>query len=155
MNVQIYLLLLVSCSLYGLARGGAPERIGVALLLSAVVASSLTPLMTSTRFQGIEIGLLIVDSLLFVAVTVLALRANRYWTMWWAAVKLNTIITHLLMLTPAVMPWPYAVGNALWSYPSPLLIAIGALRHRRRLRRTGADPAWSPVSGEPNEHGPN
>lgn len=143
MNVIVYLGLLVTCCLYALARGGSPERLGVALLLSAVGVSFFIPSMGMHRFFQLEVGMLLVDSCLFLSVTALALRAQRYWPMWLAAVKLNTVITHLLNMSPALMPWSYAIANAAWSYPSPLLIAIGAARHRQRLKRYGADPSWS------------
>ena len=143
MNVQIYLTLLATCCCYALLRGGAPERLGVLILVSAVVASSLTPKMHTRRFEGLEMGLLIVDTIMLIVVVALALRAQRYWPMWWAAVKLNSIGTHLLMLAPTLMPWPYSIASAAWSYPSPVLLAIGAWRHRERIRRYGSDPAWS------------
>ncbi|MEP9359912.1 hypothetical protein [Sphingomonas sp. KR3-1] len=143
MNVIVYLSLLLTCCLYALARGGTPERVAVAILVTAVVASTLVPSMGSHRFYQLEVGMLAVDTCLFVSMTALALRAQRYWPMWLAAVKLNTVITHLLILAPTLPPWSYAIANAAWSYPSPLLIAIGAIRHRQRLRRYGADPAWS------------
>lgn len=143
MNVIVYLSLLVTCCLYALARGGTPERVAVGILLSAVAASALIPSMGSHRFLQLELGMLAVDSCLFLSVSALALKAQRYWPMWLAAVKLNTVITHVLNMSPALMPWSYAIANAAWSYPSPLLIAIGAVRHRQRLKRYGADPAWS------------
>ncbi|MBB4840016.1 hypothetical protein HNP52_003108 [Sphingomonas kyeonggiensis] len=143
MSKFIYLALLVSCCLYALARGGTPERAAVGILVSAVAASAFTPSTGAHRFFQLEMGMLTVDTCLFLAMTVLALKAQRYWPMWLAAVKLNTVITHLLILSPSLMPWSYAVANAAWSYPSPLLIAIGAVRHRQRLKLYGADPAWS------------
>ncbi len=143
MSKLIYLVLLVGCCLYALARGGTPERAAVGILVSAVVASAITPSTGLHRFFQLELGMLVVDTCLFLAMTVLALKAQRYWPMWLAAVKLNTVMTHLLILSPSLMPWSYAVANAAWSYPSPLLIAIGAVRHRQRLKRYGVDPAWS------------
>ncbi|MDG2533914.1 hypothetical protein P6144_09675 [Sphingomonas sp. HITSZ_GF] len=143
MNKIFYLSLLVTCCLYALARGGKPERAAVGILAAAVGASFAVPSMGSHRFYQLELGMLAVDSCLFLSMTALALKAQRYWTMWLAAVKFNTVITHLLILSPTLPPWSYAIANAAWSYPSPLLIAIGAVRHRQRLKRYGADPAWS------------
>ncbi|NYT41997.1 hypothetical protein HZY97_14600 [Sphingomonas sp. R-74633] len=113
------------------------------ILVSAVAASILMPSTGAHRFYQLEVGLLTIDTCLFLAMTTLALKAQRYWPMWLAAVKFNTVVTHLLILSPTLPPWSYAIANAAWSYPSPLLIAIGAIRHRQRLRRYGADPAWS------------
>jgi hypothetical protein len=143
MNKFVYLALLIGCCLYALARGGTPERAAVGILVSAVAATVLSPATGVHRFYQLELNLLVIDSALFIAMAALAMKAQRYWTMWLAAVKLNTVITHLLILSPSLMPWSYAVANAAWSYPSPLLIAIGAVRHRQRLKRYGVDPAWS------------
>jgi hypothetical protein len=143
MNKFVYLALLLGCCLYALARGGTPERAAVGILVSAVAATILSPSAGVHRFYQLELNLLAIDSALFLAMAALAMKAQRYWTLWLAAVKLNTVITHLLILSPTLPPWSYAIANAAWSYPSPLLIAIGAARHRQRLKRYGADPAWS------------
>jgi hypothetical protein len=84
-----------------------------------------------------------VDAAMLLCVVVLALRAQRYWPMWMAAILLDTVVTHLLMLSPPLMPWSYSVMVAAWSYPHPLLLAAGAWRHRKRIHRYGTDPAWS------------
>ncbi|MDF2385016.1 uncharacterized membrane protein YgaE (UPF0421/DUF939 family) [Sphingomonas leidyi] len=143
MNVLVYLVVLLLCCLYAVTRGGLPERLAVLILVLAIVASHFAPVSGQYRFQKMEVGLLAVDSGMFLSTMLLSLRAQRYWPMWLSAVYLNIVVTHLLMLTPSLMPWSYAVANAAWNYPGPLLIAIGAARHRQRLKRYGADPAWS------------
>ncbi|SOB80710.1 hypothetical protein SAMN06297144_1200 [Sphingomonas guangdongensis] len=143
MNVAIYLLLLSTCCAYALTRGGSPERVGVAILLAAIVASHFVPGSATTRFSRLETGLLAVDFVMLLCVLVLALTAQRYWPMWMAAVLVNTVITHLLMLTPELMPWSYSVASAAWSYPNPLILAVGSWRHQSRIKRYGTDPAWN------------
>jgi len=152
MNIFVYLGLLVTCCVFALWRGGAPERLGVAILVAAIVASSFVPAAGTHRFYQMESGLLAVDSAMLVAVTLLALFAQRYWPMWLAAVNVNIVVTHLLMLDPRLMPWSYAVANAAWSYPIPVLLAAGAWRHRQRIARYGSDPAWSQPGGPDDEH---
>lgn len=143
MNVVIYLALLLVCCLYASARGGTPERLAVAILVAAIVVSHFVPPAGPVRFQQMEPGLLMVDAGMFLSTMLLSLKAQRYWTIWLSAVYLNIVLTHLLMLTPSLMPWSYAVANAAWNWPVPLLIAIGAARHRQRIARYGADPSWS------------
>lgn len=143
MHVSIYLLLLVVCCLYASIRGGAPERWGVGILVAAVILSLLTPPSGPVRFASMEVGFLIVDSAMLVAVVALALRADRYWPMLMAAVLCDTVVTHLLMLSPLLMPYSYSVMIAAWSYPSPIILFVGAFRHRVRLRRVGSDRAWA------------
>lgn len=143
MNVLFYLALLVWCSLYAAIRGGVPERIGVAVLLGAVVASQLVPTAGAQRFKVIETGILAVDAAMLACVLILSVYAQRYWPMWMAAVLVNTVVTHLLMLSPTLRPWSYSVALAAWSYPNPIILAVGAWRHRARVRRYGEDPPWN------------
>ena len=143
MNVLLYLALLVLCCLYALVRGGAPERWGVAALIASIVASHFAPASGPTRFQTIEWGVMAVDAALLAAIVVIAVRAQRYWPLWMAAILVDTVITHLLMLSPKVIPWSYSVMIAAWSYPNPVILAVGAWRHRARVRMYGADSAWN------------
>lgn len=139
----IYLGLLTFNCAYALVRGGAPERIGVLILLTGIAASVATPKASVWRHQHVEIGLLIVDVAMLLAIVLLARRAQRYWPMWWGGLKLCAIIVHFMMLAPLLRPWSYAVASAAISFPAPLLIAIGAFRHRIRVKRYGNDPSWS------------
>lgn len=143
MHVIVYLALLVSCSLYAAVRGGLPERIGVAILLTAVLASALMPLVRFHGFQAVEVGILAIDFAMLVGIVILSLYAQRYWPMWMAAVLLNTVVTHLLKLTPTLWPTSYFLAYAAWSYPNPIILAVAAWRHRARVRQYGEDPPWS------------
>lgn len=109
----------------------------------AIVASHFAPTSGAVRFQVLEYGLLAVDSVFLVAMIFIVIRAQRYWPMWMAAVLLDTVLTHLLMLTPTLMPWSYSVMMAAWSYPIPIILAIGTWRHRARLQTYGSDAAWN------------
>jgi hypothetical protein len=138
-------LLLASCG-YALWRGAAPERAAAAIMLAATLATVAALRAGPNRFATVETGVFAVDIVTFVAFTALALRAQRYWPMWLAALQLDALVTHLAMLlAPRTMPWAYAVLIAGWSYPSLLLLAAGTMRHRQRLSRYGDDPAWSPL----------
>ncbi|CAN5404316.1 hypothetical protein BH09PSE4_BH09PSE4_22250 [soil metagenome] len=143
LHVLIYLTILIGCCLYSLFRGGAPERIGVGILFGAIVLSAFAPKSGPIRFQTFESGLFVVDSMMAAALILLSLRAQRYWPMWVAAIQIDVIATHLMMLSPSIMPWSYSMAMAFWSYPASILIAIGTWRHRQRLARYGEDPAWS------------
>lgn len=147
MLVPTYLALLVLCCSYALWRGGAPERWGVAILLASIALSGVIP-RSGLRFGQIEVGFMIGDLAMFIAISVLAVRAQRYWPMYMAAILLDTLITHLLMLSPHVMPWSYSAMLAGWNLVNPPLLAGGTWHHRRRLAQHGSDPAWSPVTSE-------
>lgn len=143
-----YLVPLILCAAYAGWHGGAPERIGIALVAAGAVFTWVVVSAPGTRFRDVETGVLIGDVVIFFALALLAMRANRFWPIWVTALFGIGILGHLAMsLNPAVIPWAYAVVLSMWSYPILLLIAVGTWTHRRRLIRSGADPSWTPFSG--------
>jgi len=139
----VFLTLLLGCTAYAFVRGGAPERMGAAFLLLAVIASAVTLSLSRERYLRPEVATMWVDIALAAAFLVLALRAQRYWPIWAAAVHVDLVATHLVMFSPDTQAWSYWAMHALWSYPAPLLVAAGTFRHRRRLEAFGEDPAWT------------
>lgn len=140
---QIYLMLLIAGCLYAAIRGGAPERWGAGLLVLAVVATNVALALQWLRYQETYVGAMIVDIVFAAALVVLAVKANRFWPLWAAAVQLDEVLTHLVMFRAATGSFSYAYALLVFSYPLPILLAIGTWRHRRRLKTHGDDPAWS------------
>lgn len=139
----LFLMLLLGACLYALVRGGAPERVGAAILLLATLASAVTLALSQDRYRQTELATMWVDIAMTVAFLALALRAQRYWPMWIAMVQLDLVAMHLVMFSPETEAWSYWAVQALWSYPQPILLAVGTMRHRQRLARYGDDPAWT------------
>jgi hypothetical protein len=139
--------LLFPCIAYAFLAGGAPERIGAAVYALAAVGSHLIMLTHGDRWLSIEVGVFIVDVLLFISFTILALRANRFWPLWVSALLGLGVLGHLARLGgPGMYWWAYVVTLTIWSYPILGLIALGTWAHRRRLARNGVDPSWSNFS---------
>ncbi len=137
------LLLLGSCG-YAILRGGAPERITAWLLIGATVLTPLTASGLAMRFVQAELGIFVVDVALLGALTIVALKADRFWPMVLAAMQLDTTAVHVLKLVDAdLIRITYALMIAAWSYPMLVVLAIGTMRHQRRLARFGEDRAWS------------
>jgi hypothetical protein len=143
MMPAIFFTLLITSCLYAVFRGGTPERIAAAILVAATVGTILALAASPHRYMHTEIVTMWVDVVMMAAFLALALRAQRYWPMWVSMVQIDIVATHLVMFSPETQPWSYWAMQALWSYPAPLLLAIGTLRHRQRLKRYGDDPAWS------------
>lgn len=143
MTQLVFLAFLLGTLLYAAFRGGMPERIAALIMVAATIATILVPKVGKVTFASLEPGVFAVDSLTAVAFILLALRAQRYWPIWIAALQIDTVLTHVAMLVaPRVMPWAYAVMEIAWSYPIVLLLAVGTARHQQRLRRYGTDPSW-------------
>jgi hypothetical protein len=145
-----YLVLLVACCAYAGARGAAPERIGVGIVAAGAILTYVAVITSSIHYSSVEIWIFGLDVVTFLAFVLLALRANRFWTLWVSALLGIGLLGHFAMLLhPRVIPWAYAVVLSIWSYPILLLIAVGTFAHRRRLTRNGADPSWTRSSGPP------
>ncbi|HKR25480.1 MAG TPA: hypothetical protein VJS15_09495, partial [Allosphingosinicella sp.] len=137
-------------------RGGLPERIGATIV---VFGSTLTVAAVSSldrRYGSVEFGVFLVDVAGLVALVLLALRSERYWPLWVAALHLIGMAGHGLKLAdPDVIRRAYAFAMQFWGYPMLLLIALGTWRHQQRLKRFGFDPSWSrspPSAASPSSH---
>ena len=146
--VQIYFIILGLSTVYAMFLGGAPERIGAAIIAIGSVLSLEAVSGPIGRFASVEVGVFLVDVAALVAFLVLALRAERFWPLWVAAFQVIGTAGHAVKLVdPAVIPRAYAFILALWTYGMLLAVVLGTWNHRRRLARNGADPSWSTFSG--------
>ncbi|SFP70446.1 hypothetical protein [Sphingomonas rubra] len=140
-------LLLATCG-YAAWRGGLPERYVAASLFVAAMATLVTISPYSTRFVGVEYGVLVVDSALLVVLVAIALHANRYWPLALASLHLASLVAHFgKLLDYSMGGWGYAFLLKLWAYPMLLTLVIGTIRHRRRVSQFGVDRSWSTFNG--------
>lgn len=152
----LFLVLLVACCLFAFTRGGAPERIGMAVYAAGSVLTFVAVSAPPIRFHGVEVGVFVIDVCVLVSLIVVALRANRFWPIWVSALQgLGVLGSLAMMLHPRVIPWAYAVVLSIWSYPILALIAIGTRNHQRRLKAFGADPSWTRSSDGPGRPRPD
>ncbi|MEO5866656.1 MAG: hypothetical protein ABIS14_03220 [Sphingomonas sp.] len=136
-------LLAVTCG-YGIWRGGAPERIVAVSLALAATLSAFALTSYTTSYVGIENGLFAIDLGLLVALVGVALKADRLWPLVLAAMQFDTTVVHLIKLVDTdLVRITYALMITVWAYPMQVILAIGTMRHRRRIRRSGADRPWS------------
>jgi hypothetical protein len=145
MNVVTYNILLLGCCVYAFWRGGAPERIGTAILAAGSYLTAAALSQPDLSFRSVEVGILIVDILCSVALIALALRAERFWPLWIAAFQIIGTAAHAVkFVDPDIIRRVYAFMLAVWSYPMILLLVVGTWRHQQRLALFGADKSWSP-----------
>lgn len=125
----IHYVLLLSCGLYVLARGEMPERTGLAIIALGSVLSSVLMAPPAQLHGGAGTDALWVDALVAAALVVLALRTDRFWTLWVAALQLVGIGAHLVNLAnPGIARIGYPVVMSLWGYAMVLLVTAGAYR---------------------------
>lgn len=143
----VYWLVLAASAAYVLARGGAPERWGMAVMVIGSAADPLVLAPMAERFRGIEWGGLAVDLAVYAAFLVLAITANRFWPLWVSAMQGVGTATHLLGLAgEAQLNLTYALLSQIWAYPTVLAIVAGTVRHRMRRARQASEPPWKSFS---------
>ena len=129
----VFAALLAACTLYALARGGWPERVGaVNLALGSVLTLAVnSPL--AIRYASVEIRIFLVDLAVFAVFLLIALLSDRFWPLWTTALQLLVVMAHLARLADPEMIRPgYGFLMAAWSYPQLLAIALGVRARRRR-----------------------
>jgi hypothetical protein len=143
-----YLTILLICWAYALLKGGAPERIGASVIGLGSVLSLVAASSSGARFGSVEVGVFLVDVAAFAVFLGLALRAERHWPLWVAALQAIGTAGHAAKLTdPKVIPLAYAFVLAFWVYPMLLLVVMGTWQHQKRLAKFGVDKSWSSFSG--------
>jgi hypothetical protein len=130
-----WLLLLVSCG-YALWRGRKYEQLSAAICIVASVSSVMLHHAERIGYHGLQVSDLVVDTLVLLAFIVIALRSDRFWPLWVAGLQLTISISHVLKaMQPDLYPMAYAAAERFWSYPTLVIIAVGAWRqHQRRMR---------------------
>ena len=125
-------LLIASCG-YALWRGRGEERIVAIACLLAVAATKFVVSPLSTRYAGVEAGLLLIDLAMLTAFVAIALRSERFWPLWVAGLQLTGSTAHLMkQVSPDLLPKAYGAAAALWSYPILIILAVGVWRGQRR-----------------------
>lgn len=141
-NIAFLVLLIASCA-YALVRGGRPEQIGSATLLAGAALTVWFARPPGSRFHHLETGILAVDLLVLGVFLWLSIRSTRFWPLWITALLGAEVMIHVtLMIAPAIVPTVYGSSVAVWSWGAQSMLFAGTWRHRRRVKRTGADAPW-------------
>lgn len=127
----LFTLLILASSAYAFLAGGRDGRWATTMLLGAALAtipaSKLNPSWGSTHF-----GVLGVDLALLAGLVWLALRTDRYWPIWLAALHLGAVATHLATLIGSQDPAIYRMLQTFWSIPMQIILPLGIALDRRR-----------------------
>ena len=146
-RTDLFLFLLAAICMYSAVKGGQPERRAVMIFIVGFAMSVIAASPADYRFTHPEIGILIVDLAMLSAFVMLALNAERYWTIWICSMQTIQVLSHIpKMLIPELLPQAYFVIAAIWAYPMLIVLAIGTYRHQQRLQRYGVDRSWSNFS---------
>ena len=146
-RLDFFLSLLTIVCLYSMIRGGEPERRVVLILIAGFVLSIIATTPSDEMYMHPEVGVFIVDLAMLFGFAILALNAERYWTIWMCSMQVIQVMSHIpKMIIPELLPQAYYMIVAFWAYPMLIVLAIGTYRHQKRLRLFGADRSWSDFS---------
>ena len=131
-------LLLVTCG-YALWRGRKYEQLSALIFISATVASVVARSALHENYSAVARSDLVIDLLVLIALVVVALRSDRFWPLWVAGLQLTISLSHVLKaIQPDLVPIAYAAAERFWSYPTLIILFIGAWRqHQRRISEQG------------------
>lgn len=129
----IFWAILVATCGYALWRGRKYEQLAAIICIVASVTSVLARAPLHQRYAGLEIGDLIIDTAVLLSFVAIALRSDRFWPLWVAGLQLTISLSHIFKaLDVSLVPTVYAAAERFWSYPTLVIIAIGAWRQHRR-----------------------
>lgn len=139
---QLYWAFLLLVCGYAFWRGRTDERIAAAVALGASLATHFAISPDTIRYSSEETGVMIVDSVTFLAFTFVALRSTRFWPLWVAGLQLTSTMAHLFKAVHVdLLPKAYAAALVFWSYPILIILAVGTWRSHQRRRRERLIPA--------------
>ena len=94
-------------------------------------------------FVDVDPAHLVIDGAELVAISWLALQANRVWPVWAAAAQVMTVLGHIV-----VMIGESGINSAYWAmtqlppYIQLVALVCGAVFHSRRYRQIGPYRSW-------------
>jgi len=125
-------ILLITCG-YALWRGRKYEQLSALVFITASVASVVARAAVNERYLAVARSDLVIDSLVLIALVAIALRSDRFWPLWAAGLQLTISMSHgLKAIQPDLLPLAYAAAERFWSYPTLIILFVGAWRQHRR-----------------------
>ena len=139
----LFYAVLVLAVVSALVQGGAPERLGAAIIVLLLVLQILAAVVRPPRLDTIDPVAVIIDVLGSLSFGALSLYARRAWPIWATAFQILSLNSHFAQgVDPAKHPGIYVVMKSGPTFLVLVALLIGTIFHRRRLRAQGSDAAW-------------
>ncbi|MDO9338719.1 MAG: hypothetical protein Q7T61_20195 [Caulobacter sp.] len=118
---------------FAMWRGGGPERVVGLLLLGITITTFLLP---DRRWMDVQYGVMWLDIAFFASLVVLALLADRWWTLIIAALQGVCVLLHLAFWAQMkITSLVYSVGLNLIGHMLLITLLVGTISHMLRKRR--------------------
>lgn len=117
--------------------GGKPERYVATIYFSMLVASGSNAFLGGAAddadYENLHVFRFMLDLSALFGVVLVALRYDRWWTLWVGAVQFIAVMAHLLRaLEMPISPLVYAVMERWPVWMALLLTGLGTYLHSRR-----------------------
>ncbi|WP_160613001.1 hypothetical protein [Pontixanthobacter aestiaquae] len=125
--------------------GREPEKLSAGAFVWLLVSSSVYRWLSDQQasLQSLDIGFFLIDVSVAAIMIVIALRANRMYTLWLAGFQIIATFAHLARgLTDAISPIAYAIMYIAPSYFQIIILAFGIWFHHKRVKRHGSYRSW-------------
>lgn len=148
-EVAIALALPLAALLAAFWRGGDPERIAAVIIAGWIfVDLAYHARFGPSGFVRVDPVHIVLDGAELVAISWLALRANRLWPLWAAAAQLICVSGHLAaLIEPGGMRRAYWAITQVPQYIQLLALLVGVISHARRTRVVGRYRSWRLIEG--------
>jgi hypothetical protein len=142
-RIAVFVTILLATLLYALKKGGGPERAMALILIAMLLADQFLHLFIPPRFNGVDMGHLLIDLLAAAATFGLAMTAHRFWPMPAAVLQILPLMAHMgKAIDLSVHPVAYLTMQVAAAWVLPPLLALATWRHQMRLRTSGTDRSW-------------
>lgn len=139
----------VFLSVAALRWGGGPERWCAAGIVFMLPADRLYHLIfgEGSSYRTVDVGHFIIDAIAAVVLFTTALRANRRYPLWLAALQMLSLTSHFARMASETMGLvAYGLLGFSPFYLQIAILLIGIELHRRRSLIRPRYPAWLNVS---------
>lgn len=129
--------------------GGGPERLLAGVLAWFRIGDWINHAVFGpwADLAAVDTGHVVIDGVGLAVAVFVALYANRWYPLWFAALQLIVLASHLaLAVTPGIAPLAFYLIYLVPSYLQIMLVAGGTWAHRRRVRRHGIYRSWRTFS---------
>ena len=144
-SVPFFLTFFVLAVSFATWRGAGPERVTAGAYVIALAATLYVG--APGNFEVVPVALLLVDIALLMGLSLIAVRANRWWIIPAAGSQLVAVLVHASkLIEPAMIPNSYVFLTDIWSWPMVALLCLGTWAHQRRIDQEVIVPDWKPSS---------
>jgi len=127
----VYGILIWGVFIYSLRRGSIDHRLAAIGIIVMAYLSLFVRIITHSAYEGVQLSTLSVDSGFLLLLMFIALRSDRFWPLWMAAMQCLVVLAHLAPLVPHMVPWGYWRAVTIWSWPMLGLLGLAIHNHHR------------------------